>query len=169
MKRTLISLSLAATLLAQTHAQQLAGVSPAASHHADELHMTSVLPAKESVVITPGVVRATQNLRPGMVLSAADLVVESGAPSSLDIYVGQEIKRAVYAGKTLSPNDVGPPTAVERNAIVMLEFIRGPLMITTEGRALDSGAVGDRVRIMNLSSKIILTGTVTGHNKAVTR
>lgn len=134
-----------------------------------DLLMTSVLP----VATAPARVKAAHTLRTGTVLHASDLVIEgdvhNDTSSPLDLFVGMEIKRTVYAGKILSANDVGPPTLVARNAIVTLEFARGPLLITTEGRALDSGAAGERIRIMNLSSKTILTATVTGPNKAMTR
>jgi flagella basal body P-ring formation protein FlgA len=170
MNRALLIFPLVLAFAAPASAQQVATLAPLPlARTAEDLLTVSVLPVAEAIAQKPAVVKAAQNLRPGMLLTAADLIVEGDNPASLDMYVGQEVKRAVYVGKTMSLNDVGPPTAVERNAIVMLEFVRGPMTITTEGRALDSGAVGDRVRIMNLSSKIILTGTITGPNKAVTR
>ena len=170
MKQLLTFAALAASALAApATAQQLAAAPQAPRLDAQELLTTSVLPAAATVEKKPSIVKAAQNLRVGTVLHASDLVVEGDNPATLDQFVGLELKRAVYVGKTLSLNDVGPPTAVDRNAIVMLEFVRGPLMITTEGRALAAGAVGDRVRVMNLSSKIILTATITGPNKAVTQ
>lgn len=169
-----IAILLAAGFAVSTSAiaQDLTAAAPTPvtqSNGAQELLTTSVLP----VAAAPARVTAAHTLRAGTILHASDLIVEGGAnsdaPSPLEMFVGMETKRSIYAGKALSLNDVGPPTVVSRNAIVMVEFARGPLMITTEGRALDNGAVGDSVRIMNLSSKIILTATVTGPNKAVTR
>ena len=168
MKHTLSAIALTAALGAPAGAQQqvAAVTTPQASRAAaDDLLMTSVLPQEKK----PTVVRAAQNLRAGSVLHSSDLLVEGDNANALDLFVGLELKRAIYQGKTLSPNDVGPPTVVTRNAIVQLEFVRGPLMISTEGRALDAGAVGDSVRVMNLSSKIILTAVITGPNKAVTQ
>lgn len=129
-------------------------------------------PPTKAEVETPvslPVVKAVNNLRAGTILHRSDLNIENDNGFILDDFVGKEIKRAVYAGKTITKNDVGPPTIIERNAIVSLEFVRGPLVITTEGRALDSGAMGDGVRVMNLSSKIILSAVVTGPNQARTR
>ncbi|MEM9126779.1 MAG: flagella basal body P-ring formation protein FlgA, partial [Pseudomonadota bacterium] len=37
---------------------------------------------------------------------------------------------------------------------------RRPLSITTEGRALGRGAAGDRIRVMNLSSRTTVTGLI---------
>jgi len=119
-------------------------------------------------ILEPKPVLAAHHLRPGDILHGSDLVTE-GDPKELDFFVGMQLKRAVYAGKVITASDVGLPTVIERNAIVSLEFVRGPLMIATEGRALDAGAVGDTVRVMNLNSKVILTAVVTGPNKAKTQ
>ncbi len=168
MKRALTILAFVA-MTAPGAAQQVAVAAPQAPRqHAKDLLTVSVLPVTLAEQ-QPAIVKAAHNLRAGAVLAASDMLVESGDASALDMFTGLEVKRAIYAGKPLSLNDVGPPTAVARNAVVMLEFIRGPMVITTEGRALDSGAVGDRIRIMNLSSKIILSATITGTNKAVTQ
>lgn len=167
MKRLLSLFAIFALLAGPAGAQEkMAAVSPKAPAPAgEELSTTSVMPTKK----TPAVVKASQNLRAGTVLHSSDLFVEEGDASALDLFVGMELKRSVYKDKILSPNDVGAPTVVARNAIVQLEFVRGPLMITTEGRALDAGAVGETVRVMNLNSKIILTAVITGPNKAVTQ
>jgi flagella basal body P-ring formation protein FlgA len=155
--------AVAAPALAQDIAA-LAPVSPAGAQSAGgDIPTVSVLPVSQ----TPAQVKAAQNLRSGTVLHASDLLVEGDNQAALDLYVGMELKRAVYAGVVLKPGDVGAPTAIQRNAIVTLEFVRGPLTITTEGRALDAGAMGDTVRVMNLNSKIILTAVVAGTNKAV--
>lgn len=173
MKRTISTfVSLAALIGAPVAAQDIAALAPERADSitaGQDLLMTSVLPAATA----PAKVKAAHTLRAGTVLHASDLIVDGeikeGAPSPLNLFVGMETKRSVYMGKILSTNDVGPPTLIARNAIVTLEFARGPLLITTEGRALDSGAAGENIRIMNLSSKIILTATVTGPNKAVTQ
>lgn len=147
-------------------AESDAAPSTPAPQAAEDLLMASVLPAAKR---KPAEVKAVQNLRAGTVLHASDLTVDGEDPAALTPFVGMELKRAVYAGKVISPSDLTAPTMVARNAIVLLEFARGPLVITTEGRALDAGAVGDQVRVMNLSSKVVLTAVVSGPNKAITR
>ena len=57
-------------------------------------------------------------------------------------------------------DQLGPPALVDRNALVRMVFVRGALAIQAEGRALDRGGVGERVRVMNLGSKQIVTGAV---------
>ena len=41
-----------------------------------------------------------------------------------------------------------------------MSYMRGPLRIVTEGRALDRAAVGQPVRVMNLASRQTVSGTV---------
>jgi flagella basal body P-ring formation protein FlgA len=49
---------------------------------------------------------------------------------------------------------------VERNQIVTLIYDQSGLTIATDGRVLDRGGVGDRIRVMNLQSRSTVTGTV---------
>jgi flagellar basal body P-ring formation protein FlgA len=166
MKRAVLiaaAFAAAAPAAAQDVAALLASPKTGAATADDDIPMASVLPVSPKKVE----VKAAQNLRTGTVLHSSDLVVEGENKAPLDLFVGMELKRSVYAGAVLKPTDVGAPTAIQRNAIVTLEFVRGPLMITTEGRSLDAGAVGETVRIMNLNSKTILTAVVAGPNKAV--
>jgi flagella basal body P-ring formation protein FlgA len=66
----------------------------------------------------------------------------------------------LYPGRPILENQVGPPALVERNQVVRMVFLRGGLAITAEGRALDRGGFGEAVRVMNLSSRQIVSGAV---------
>ncbi len=74
--------------------------------------------------------------------------------------VGMETRVALYAGRPIRAEDIGPPALVERNALVLLRYQRGALYITAEGRALDRGAVGERIRVTNLSSRQTVIGRI---------
>lgn len=74
--------------------------------------------------------------------------------------IGQEARVVLYPGRPIMAGDIGPPALVDRNQIVRLFFDGGGLQIETEGRALERGAVGDHVRVMNLSSRATLFGQV---------
>ncbi|MEX2521103.1 MAG: flagellar basal body P-ring formation chaperone FlgA [Paracoccaceae bacterium] len=75
---------------------------------------------------------------------------------------GMEARVTIYEGRPIRAGDLAPPALVERNAIVRLRFDSGSLHIATEGRALDRGALGERVRVMNLSSRSVVTGSIAG-------
>ncbi|MCR9127627.1 MAG: flagellar basal body P-ring formation chaperone FlgA [Rhodobacteraceae bacterium] len=108
------------------------------------------------------VVVPARTIRPDTVIGAADVLLKSatiaGAHSRLEDVIGQEARVALYPGRPVRRGDVGPPALVERNAIVPLVYRRSGLEILTEGRALGRGASGERIKVMNLSSR----GTVMG-------
>jgi flagella basal body P-ring formation protein FlgA len=109
-------------------------------------------------------VQPVRAIRSKTVLQPEDLtVVEEtvpGAVESLEEAVGMEAKVALYPGRPILAGQLGAPALVERNATVRMRYVNGPLMIVTEGRALDRAAAGEAVRVMNLVSRQTVTGTV---------
>lgn len=83
-----------------------------------------------------------------------------GAVSDPAEAVGREARVTIFEGRPIRPGDLTSPTLVERNDIVRLRFARGVLEIAVTGRALDRGAAGDRVRVMNLEGRSVVGGEV---------
>lgn len=114
--------------------------------------------------VAADVVTPTRTLRPGSLIAASDLTIRDGEhPDAFDRITdvaGQEARVALYAGRPIPFEAVGPPSIVNRNQIVPLTFRASGLSITTEGRAMERGGVGDRIRIMNLQSRATLFGLV---------
>lgn len=107
---------------------------------------------------------ATRTIRANAIILETDVklskaLLANGFARVGDV-IGQEARVVLYAGRPIRVDDIGPPAVVTRNQIVRLQFQGAGLSITTEGRALERGAVGDRVRIMNLSSRATLFGQV---------
>jgi flagellar basal body P-ring formation protein FlgA len=92
-------------------------------------------------------------------LSPVDAVID-GALTEASHAVGREARVTIYAGRPIRAADIGAPALVERNQIVPLVYAAGGLQITAEGRALDRGGEGDVIRVMNLSSRVQVTGIV---------
>ena len=115
-------------------------------------------PARAQTVV------ATHTIRSQTILTAADLDLidqsVSGAYISLDEVVGMEARVVLYPGRPIRIDDIGPPALIERNQIVTLYYTVGALSIATDARALGRGGVGDRLRVMNLSSRNTVTGWV---------
>lgn len=107
---------------------------------------------------------ATRMLRAQEVIGPQDVAVRpedtDGALSDPRDAVGLELRTNVYAGRPISADDLGPPALVERNQIVVLNYHRAGLAITTEGRALSRGGAGEQIRVMNLASRTTVSGTV---------
>lgn len=109
-------------------------------------------------------VRPVRAIRSLSVLAPEDLTLSDeavpGAVASIEAAVGREAKVALYPGRPILEAQIGAPALVERNATVRMNYRSGPLNIVTDGRALDRGAAGEPVRVMNLSSRQTVTGTV---------
>ncbi len=110
------------------------------------------------------------NLAPGDVVSRADIAFVAMPGDRLggntimeaEQILGQAARRGLRAGAPIRINDLQPPVMVKKNSLVLLRFDTAYMQLSTQGRALDSGAAGDVVRVMNLRSKVIVQGTVAG-------
>ncbi len=107
---------------------------------------------------------ATRPIRAQTVLTAEDVTLVAaqidGAVTDLSAVLGQEARVTIYAGRPVRAADLGPPTMIDRNQIVPLTYRAAGLSITTEGRALARGGVGDVIRVMNLASRTTVFGLI---------
>ncbi len=125
--------------------------------------MTAILLALASNGRADTVV-AARTLRAQALISAEDVALAEGeVPGgliALSEAIGQETRTAIYAGRAIRIDDVGPPAVVERNQIVPLLYRRGALSISVEGRALGRGGVGDVLRVINIASRNVVSAWV---------
>ncbi|MDE2583029.1 MAG: flagellar basal body P-ring formation protein FlgA [Rhodospirillales bacterium] len=113
---------------------------------------------------------AATRLPAGTVLAAGDLrqvrrlrsAVPAGAVVQADEAVGQQLRQMVPAGAPFLRNMLRAPRLVRRGAAVLIRLDRPGLALTASGRALDSGAAGDRVRVLNPVSHAVLEARVAG-------
>lgn len=92
-----------------------------------------------------------------VMLVAADI---PGALTDPAQAIGQEARIAIYPGRPVLGDSLGPAAMVDRNQIVSLTYQSGGLAIRTEGRALSRGAEGEIIEVMNLASRTKVTGRV---------
>ncbi|MFH1675887.1 MAG: flagellar basal body P-ring formation chaperone FlgA [bacterium] len=86
--------------------------------------------------------------------------------SSIDEIVGLVASQNIQEGKILQKNLVEMPILVSRGDKVTVIIAFGDVAITLTGTAIDSGSLGDEIRIRNPDSGKIITATVTGESKA---
>lgn len=109
--------------------------------------------------ITPTrAIRGQSVIGPDDVALSEDFV--PGAVAELAAVIGREARVTLYPGRPILSGQVGAPALIERNQLVRMHFASGALSIVTEGRALDRAGVGELVRVMNLASRQIVTGSV---------
>jgi len=109
-------------------------------------------------------VTATRTIRAQSIIGAGDVILKPGdipgAATDPAKVIGKEARVALYAGRPVLRSDLGPPAVIERNQIVQIIFERGGLSIIADGRSLSRAGVGERVRVMNMSSRNTVTGRV---------
>ncbi len=103
-------------------------------------------------------------IRAQSVIGEADVVMSedsvAGAFAEIAAVVGQEARTTLYPGRPIMTSQIGAPALIERNELVRMHFNEGALSITTAGRALDRAGIGEMVRVMNLASRQVVTGSV---------
>mgnify|MGYP005990096261 CR=1 FL=1 len=119
--------------------------------------------AMAETVVTTRTIRAFEIIPPEAI--RLDPAVVPGAYTDPSAVIGQEARVAIYPGRAVMEGSIGEPALIDRNQIVELVFSRNGLRIVTEGRALDRASAGERVRVMNLSSRTTLFGTVTDNGQ----
>ncbi len=77
-----------------------------------------------------------------------------------DKLVGKAAQRLLQPGEPVSSNAVGAPIAVENGQTVTLVLRRGGMLLTVRGKAVEEGAIGDTIRVMNTMSNNTVEGTV---------
>ncbi len=97
-------------------------------------------------------------------LSESDVMVKRKLVSSLrrEIFnsaspvIGMRVKRAIKKGALITDADIVLPPLFKRGNMVTILAEKGPLVISTVGKALEKGFKGKMVRIENVSSKKII-------------
>jgi flagella basal body P-ring formation protein FlgA len=80
---------------------------------------------------------------------------------SADQLIGMSPRRGIAALKPIASSDVASPVVVKKGEIVTMVLQNSEMTLTTQGKALENGAVGETVRIVNPSSGQSVEGVVT--------
>lgn len=79
--------------------------------------------------------------------------------------IGLTPRRAAMAGKPLQASDLEAPVMVKKGQTVTLQLKSGSLSLSLQGKAMQNGAEGDTVRVLNTASNQVVEGTVSGFQK----
>jgi flagella basal body P-ring formation protein FlgA len=114
----------------------------------------------------------TRNIERNEILKLSDFVIERRPKAEIgtdaaarDRAVGMQARRQLRAGQAVKTADLVKPDLVQRDQSVTLTFEAPGIYLTMRGKALENGAEGDVVSVMNLQSKRTLSGTVTGRGQ----
>lgn len=128
--------------------------------------------APEQPTAAPMAVTLSRSLPKGAVVTAADLTLQAVAGlspdttfRSVDEVAGRRLKAALGAGKAVLQRHVEPRWLVEPGAPLVLVAASGGLAVAAPAEALEPGALGDVVRVINRSSGREVKAVVTGPNR----
>lgn len=110
----------------------------------------------------------TQTIYPGETLDASRVeVVDVTNPDLADGYVrtlseidGKVTKRTLLPGRVILASALREQYAVQRGSNVRLVFSNGGLTISAAGSPLQDAAVGELIRVRNVDTGVIVSGTV---------
>ncbi|SPP94325.1 flagellar basal body P-ring formation chaperone FlgA [Bradyrhizobium vignae] len=114
----------------------------------------------------------TRDVDRAELLKSSDLSLErrpkaevAGEPAVRDRSIGMQLRRPMRAGTPIRVADIVKPDFVVRDQAVTIIYQVPGLYLTTRGKAIESGAEGDTVSVLNMQSKRTLTGIVTGRGQ----
>lgn len=119
--------------------------------------------AQEAVVLTRAVPR-------GDVLQASDLAIEKRPRNELQgevvrepsAAIGMMLQTMARPGHVLRGTDLAKPQLIKRGEPVMLLYEVPGIALTARGKAEDAGSLGDTVTVLNVQSKRMIQGFVSG-------
>lgn len=138
-------------------------VAPAGDSQAVRLNIAGRI---HRVIEVPTLAR---RMMPGDVIGRDDIVwttmradqVPRNAFVDAERIIGSTPTRAAVAGRMLFSGDLRAPRIVAKGGLVTMLLRTPNMVLTSRGRALEDGARGDTIRIMNTQSKTVVEGEVT--------
>ncbi|HRK97842.1 MAG: flagellar basal body P-ring formation protein FlgA [Alphaproteobacteria bacterium] len=124
-----------------------------------------------------GVIEKVQNvpvlrsaLKAGDIIGAADIEwipvtaksVVYDTISDPDRMIGKTPLRQVQAGEPIRQRDLISPQLVQRGDEILIQFSSGAIQLTAKGKAMQPGAEGDLIRVVNLGSNQSLRAEIVG-------
>jgi flagella basal body P-ring formation protein FlgA len=128
-------------------------------------------PLRFTGTVTEMVEAATlaRSINSSEIIKAGDVMIERRPKAEAGDYalaieqaVGLAAKRPLRAGQVLRPADLTKPMVVQRNEAVTIVYEVPGILLTVRGKALEAGAAGDVVAVLNTQSNRTIQATVAG-------
>lgn len=128
------------------------------------------LPVAGRAIATREVIVLRRTVQQGEIVRADDLTTvdlreDALRPDTLidaDRLIGLSARRPMRPGEALREADFRAPVLVARNASVTLVLKAGGMTLSALGRAVDEGARGDTIRVVNVQTKRTIEAQVVG-------
>ena len=112
-------------------------------------------------------------LQAGYILQPADIhfarvrttLVHEAVAEQPDQAIGWQLRRPLAAGQPLPISALVHPSLVQKGADVLMQLDSPGITLTAEGEALQTGAIGDHIRVLNPASHAVVDAEVLGPGK----
>ncbi len=126
----------------------------------------------QAIVTVPAMV-PVRRLAPGETITEADLApadvplatLPGSALRKARDLIGKEVQRTLPADRPVIAGSVREPRAIRRGEQVLIAFSGDGIELTAPGRALQDGALGEAIRVVNLSSNRTITAIAAGSGR----
>jgi len=116
---------------------------------------------------------ATSRLAAGAVLGEEDVHIAMvparlagrGVAHAAEEAIGQQLRHPVAAGQPLLLADLMRPAVVRRGADILMQLDSPGIALTAQGRALEAGAIGERIRVLNPVTHAVIEAQVIGPDR----
>lgn len=103
-------------------------------------------------------------------IAAGEEIVVVDAEVDLAKVVGLPVRHgtartAIAAGRPVLESMIGVPFDAPNGSAVELVYVRGNLMIATDGRLLEDAKLGESVRVVNEASRAVAQGVLVSANR----
>ncbi len=111
-----------------------------------------------------------ETLRNGTIIGAHDIEwididlrkLDESTLLEADALIGMTPRRMVMNGRPVKNMDIEAPRIVERGDLVIINLRAGGMVLTAEGKAMQAGARGEVIRVVNTASSRSVEAVVTG-------
>lgn len=111
---------------------------------------------------------ANRELLKGTIITASDLKTEErdiarlhrGYLERAEQAVGKELKRTLHEGDVVAPTRIVSPDTIKRGSQVTILASVGSIRVRMNGKALGKGAIGERIKVLNESSRRKIEATI---------
>lgn len=122
------------------------------------------------ITVRQAVVKAARKIGPGQIVSREDvhLLQEQSSHLQRDVLtaeeeaIGKKAVRSIQAGQPISAQMLENPPVVKKGNRVMIVAGNEMIRVSTSGKVVEDGRVGEEVRVVNLSSGREIYATVKG-------
>ena len=121
---------------------------------------------------TEKIVKLSRSLRRGEVISKDDLVLVSspdhrlvGYFDDLNDVIGRKTNRSLSVNQAVQNRHLEMDWLVQKDQTVTIETQIGGVIVGGLGLALDNAQMGDLLKVLNRSSKVIVEGRVVSEKK----